>query len=215
MTARDRIIAAVIAAGLLSGGALAAASALSSSVGKPASSHRATLTASSCSGPAGAAYVAEPGYQGFGAINTTNCDVVQTYNVDDLQVPGDSGDYNYVGSAQGIALSGNTLWFAVTGTDNVAAINTTTLDPSDYNPAETLVPVGLMPEEIAVTPDGSEVWVTEAGPQTSTTPLWGVAIVSTSSDTVIAQLNLRADPTDVVFSGREGLRYRFGRAARL
>ena len=79
--------------------------------------------------------MAEPGYQGFGAVDTSNCDVVQTYNVDDLQVPGDPGDYNYDGSDQGIALSGTTLWFAVTGTDNVAAIDTTTLDPSNYNPA--------------------------------------------------------------------------------
>ncbi len=200
MSARNRIIASVTAAGILACAGVAVASAVSSSAGKPASSHRASLTAASCGGPTGAAYVAEPGYQGFGAIDTSNCDVVQTYNVDDLQVPGDPGDYNYDGSAQGIALSGSTLWFAVTGTDNVAAITTTALDPSNYNPSETLIPVGLMPQAIAVTPDGSEVWVTEAGPQTSTTPLWGVAVISTSSGTVVRQLNLSADPTDVAIS---------------
>jgi YVTN family beta-propeller protein len=200
MMARNRIIASLAAAGILAVGGTAVALAASSSAARPASSHRASLTASSCSGPTGAAYVAEPGYQGFGAIETSNCDVVQTYNVDDLQVPGDPGDYNYDGSDQGIALSGTTLWFAVTGTDNVAAIDTTTLDPSNYNPAETLVPVGLMPEAIAVTPDGSEVWVTEAGPQTSTTPIWGLAVISTSSDTVVRQLGLSSDPTDVAFS---------------
>jgi YVTN family beta-propeller protein len=200
MTARNRIIASVAAAGVLTCGGLAVAAAVSSSAGKPASNHWASLVAASCAGPTGAAYVAEPGYQGFGAIDTSNCDVVQTYNVDDLPVPGDPGDYNYDGSAQGIALSGTTLWFAVTPTDNVAAIDTATLDPSNYNPPETLVPVGLMPEQIAVTPDGSEVWVTEAGPQTLTTPLWGVAVISTSSDTVVRQLSLRGDPTDIAFS---------------
>jgi YVTN family beta-propeller protein len=200
MRARNRIIASITVAGILACGGTAAVLAVSSSAAKPASSHRASLATASCSGPTGAAYVAEPGYQGFGAIETSNCDVVQTYNVDDLQVPGDTGDYNYDGSDQGIALSGTTLWFAVTGTDNVAAINTATLDPSNYNPSETLVPVGLMPESIAVTPDGSEVWVTEAGPQTSTTPLFGVAVISTASNTVVRQLGLSGDPTDVAFS---------------
>ena len=200
MMTRNRIIAAVAAAGILVGGGTAVALAVSSSATKPASSHLASLTGAACSGPTGAAYVAEPGYQGFGAVETSNCNVVQTYNVDDLQVPGDAGDYNYDGSDQGIALSGTTLWFAVTGTDNVAAIDTTTLDPSNYNPSETLVPVGLMPQAIAVSPDGSQVWVTEAGPQTSTTPLWGVAVISTSSDTVVRQLGLSSDPTDVAFS---------------
>jgi YVTN family beta-propeller protein len=196
---RNRVIA-VITAGALACGGLAAAAVLSTSAGTKAASHRASLTASSCSGPTGAAYVAEPGYQGFGAIDTSDCNVVQTYNVDDLPVPGDPGDYNYTGSAQGIALSGSTLWFAVTGTDNVAAINTTTLNPSNYNPPETLVPVFLMPQALAATPDGSEVWVTEAGPQTSTTPLWGLVVISTSTDTVVAKLKLSADPTDIAIS---------------
>ncbi len=200
MRTRNRIIASITAAGVIACGGTAAALAVSSTAAKPASSHRASLAASSCSGPTGAAYVAEPGYQGFGAVETSNCDVVQTYNVDDLPVPGDASDYNYDGSDQGIALSGTTLWFAVTGTDNVAAIDTTTLNPNNYNPAETLVPVGLMPQAIAVTPDGSQVWVTEAGPQTSTTPIWGVAVISTSSDTVVRQLGLSSDPTDVAFS---------------
>jgi len=200
MKVRNRIILSVTAAGILAFGGIPLVLAVSSSAAKPASSHRASLTDAACSGPTGAAYVAEPGYQGFGAIETSNCDVVQTYNVDDLQVPGDSGDYNYDGSDQGIALAGSTLWFAVTGTDNVASINTTTLDPSNYNPPETLVPVGLMPQAIAVSPDGSQVWVTEAGPQTSTTPLYGVAVISTSSNTVVRQLGLSGDPTDVAFS---------------
>jgi len=162
--------------------------------------HRATLTASSCAGPTGAAYVAVPGYQGFIAVDTANCEVVQTYNVDDLQVPGDPGDYNYTGSDAGIALSGSALWFAVTGTDNVAEINTDDLDPSDYNPPETIVPVGYMPDALAVTPGGSEVWVVDSGPQTSTSRLWGITIIDTSTDKVVGNLNLNGDPTDVAFS---------------
>ncbi len=163
--------------------------------------HPASLTASSCGGPAGAAYVADPGYQGFTAVNTANCQIVQTYNVDDLPVPGsDSYDYNYTGSAPGIALSGTTLWFAVAATDNVAAINTTSLDPSNYNPAETIIPVGYMPEALAVTPDGSQVWVVNSGPQTSTSPLWSISVIDTSTDTVAKHFNLIGDPTDVAFS---------------
>lgn len=158
------------------------------------------LTDASCSGPAGAAYVTDPGYQGFSAINTANCDVIQTYNDDDLQVPGDPGDYNYDGTAEGIALHGNTLWFAVTGTSNVAAIDTSTLDPSNYNPPETVIPVGLFPEQLAVTPNGSEVWVADSGPQTSTSPVSGVAVIDTSTDKVTGRLRLRGDPTDVAFS---------------
>ncbi len=57
-----------------------------------------------------------------------------------------------------------------------------------------------MPEEIAVTPKGSDVWVTEAGSQISTTPVWGLAVISASSGTVVRQLSLRADPTDVAIS---------------
>ena len=74
---------------------------------------------------------------------------------------------------KGIALSGTTLWFAVTGTDNVAAIDTTTLDPSNYNPAETLIPVGFMPETLAATPDGAEVWVARLGPTDHDSPSRG------------------------------------------
>jgi YVTN family beta-propeller protein len=172
----------------------------SSGARHPVSLQHAALAASSCGGPAGAAYVADPGYQGFTAVNTANCDVIQTYNVDDLQVPGDSGDYNYVGSDEGIALTGTTLWFAVTGTDNVAAINTTTLNPSDYNPSETVVPVGFMPTSLAATPDGSQVWVVDSGPQTSTSTLWDIEVIDTSSDSVVAHLTTNGDPTDVAFA---------------
>jgi YVTN family beta-propeller protein len=178
---------------------LATGVALSGSRGHSASALHDDLAGSTCAGPTGAAYVAIPGYQGFIAVNTANCDIIQTYNVDDLQVPGDSGDYNYSGSDEGIALAGTTLWFAVTGTDNVAAISTTTLNPSNYNPSESLIPVGFMPENLAVTPDGSEVWVADSGPQTNSR-LGDVEVISTSKDSVVAHLNPFGNPSDLAFS---------------
>jgi YVTN family beta-propeller protein len=198
---RKRTVTLVAAAAtLVCAVGVAGGLAIAGSHGHPAAPARATLTAASCHGPAGAAYVADPGYQGFTAVNTANCQIVQTYNVDDLQVPGDPGDYNYTGSDPGIALSGTTLWFAVAATDNVAAINTTTLNPDNYNPAETLIHVGLMPAALAVTPDGSQVWVVDSGPQTSTTPLWGISVIDTSTNTVTGHIKLVGDPTDVAFS---------------
>jgi phospholipase C len=144
--------------------------------------------------------VADAGYQAFSAINTANCQVIQTYNVDDLAVPGDPGDTDYTGTDEGIALSGHTLWFAVTGTSNVAAIDISTLDATNYNPAETLIPVGLFPQALAVTPDGHQVWVADTGPQTLTSHNSGVSVINTTSDKVVASLPLAGNPTDVAFS---------------
>lgn len=191
------------AAAVLAGGLTGLAT--SRSAGRPTERLHTTLLASSCGGPPGAAYVADPGYQSFTAVDTADCSIIQTYNVDDTQVPGDSGDYNYDGSDTGIALSGTTLWFAVTGTDNVAAIDTTTLDPNNYNPPETIVPVGFMPESIAASPDGNEVWVADSGPQTRSSALGDVEVISTSSDKVVGHVNPPGNPSDVAFSpdGRE------------
>lgn len=185
--------------GLLTGAGVGLGLGPLGSSGHPGVVHHAALTSSSCGGPQGAAYVADPGFQGFTAVNTANCDVIQTYNVDDLPVP-NSGDTNFDGSDAGIALSGTTLWFAVTAKDNVAAINTTSLNPKNFNPAETLVPVGFMPTRLAVTPDGSQVWVVDSGPQTSTSSLFDAEVIDTSTDTVVAHLATRGDPTDVAFA---------------
>jgi YVTN family beta-propeller protein len=197
---RKHTVILAAAATLVCAVGVAGGLAIAGSHGRPAAPAHATLTAASCHGPAGAAYVADPGYQGFTAVNTANCQIVQTYNVDDLQVPGDPGDYNYTGSAPGIALSGSTLWFAVAATDNVAAIDSTTLNPDNYNPTETLIHVGLMPAALAATPDGSQVWVVDSGPQTSTSPLWGISVIDTSTNTVTKHIKLVGDPTDVAFS---------------
>ena len=82
---------------LVAGGAavlLAAGTATVLTVSHPGAAHgvkSAHLAASTCSGPAGAAYVALAGYQSFDAIDTSNCSYIQNYNVGDPQVLGDSG----------------------------------------------------------------------------------------------------------------------------
>jgi YVTN family beta-propeller protein len=158
------------------------------------------LASSTCSGPAGAAYVALPGYQAFDAIDTDNCDITQVYNVADPQVPGDSGDYNYAGTDEAVAIHGDTLYFAVTGEDEVAVIDAATLNPSDYSPAETDIHVGFNPGGIAVTPNGSQVWVADTGPQTGPSSPTAITVISAASDTVTATLSLPTAPAQIAFS---------------
>jgi len=159
------------------------------------------LAADACSGPAGAAYIALPGYQAFDAINTANCDLVQQYNVGDPQVPGDSGDYNYSSSDQGIATYGGTLYFGDTGNDTVAVMPIGTLTLSNYeNPAETLIQVGIDPTNLTVTPDGSQLWVADTGPQTGPSSPADIKVIDTATDTVTATLPLRAAPAEIAFS---------------
>jgi YVTN family beta-propeller protein len=157
------------------------------------------LADSTCTGPAGAAYIATAGYQAFDAIDTANCSYVQNYNVGDPPVPGDSGDYNYVSSPQGVAIHGNTLYFADTGSDTVSIIDAATLNPKDYNPAETDIHVGFNPADLAVTPDGTQLWVTDTGPQTDSL-LADIKVISTASDTVTATLQMPSAPEQIVFS---------------
>jgi YVTN family beta-propeller protein len=197
-----------------------------------AAAHPATksarLAASSCTGPAGAAYIALPGYQAFDAINTANCDLVQQYNVGDTTVPGDSGDFNYSSSEQGIAIYNNTLYFGDTGNDTVAVMPVGTLTVDNYaNPAETLVQVGINPTNLTVTPDGSQVWVADTGPQTGQGGAAGgppgghgrahghshshshgfgqsavtdIKVISTATNTVTKTLPLRSAPAEIAFS---------------
>jgi hypothetical protein len=127
--------AAAVSLSLPHGASSAGPAAVSTgTVGKPLS---AKLISSSCGGPAGAAYVADAGWDGFSAINTANCSVIQTYNVGDPAVPGDPDDSDYASTDEGIAIHGSTLYFADTGNSSIAVINAATLNPKDYNPAET------------------------------------------------------------------------------
>ncbi len=182
---------------LTSGGSVASPG----TAGKPAS---ARLSSSSCTGPAGAAYIAVAGYQAFDAVDTNNCYEVQQYNVGDPVTPntgpGDT-DYNYSSTDEGVAISGNTLYFADTGNDTVAVIDSQALVVSNYeNPAETLIPVGINPENLAVTPDGSQVWVADTGPQTGGPSLGDISVISTAANTVTATLPVSSDPREIAFS---------------
>jgi YVTN family beta-propeller protein len=198
---RRVIIAGAAAVALAAAGTATALAAHHSVADSHAGSSKARLAAASCSGPAGAAYVALPGYQAFDAVNTANCDLVQQYNVGDSQVPNDPGDYNYDSSEEGVAMYGDTLYFADTGNDTVAVIDAATLDPSNYaNPTETLIHVGFDPQGLAVTPDGSQVWVADTGPQTGQPSLGGISVISTASDTVTSKLSLPTDPREIAFS---------------
>jgi YVTN family beta-propeller protein len=161
----------------------------------------ARLSASSCTGPAGAAYIAVAGYQAFDAINTANCKLIQQYNVGDPAVPGNPNDSNYSSTDEAVAISGDTLYFADTGNDTVAVINAAALEVSNYeNPAETLIPVGINPDSLTVTPDGSHVWVADTGPQTGLPALADIKVISTASNTVTSTLNLPTEPRAIAFS---------------
>jgi YVTN family beta-propeller protein len=161
----------------------------------------ARLVASSCTGPAGAAYVAEAGYDAFAAINTANCDILQTYNVGDPQVPGDPGDYNYSSTDEGVVIHGDTLYFADAGGDNVGIIDTATLNPSDYNPpGEVDVHVGFVPTDLTLNPAGTQVWVADSGPQTSPQSPSGISILSTATNKVTGFLRLPGSPQQIAFS---------------
>jgi phospholipase C len=170
------------------------------SQGSSGGARTAHLASSTCTGPAGAAYVALAGYQSFDAIDTSNCSYIQNYNVGDPQVPGDSGDYNYASSPQGIAIHGNTLYFADTGNDMVSIVDAATLNPKDYNPAETDIHVGINPDDLAVSPDGTQLWVADTGPQTGPGAPTNIEVISTATDGVTATLSLPSAPEQVAFS---------------
>jgi YVTN family beta-propeller protein len=199
------VIAAAVAASLtLTHGTSAAGPAKTD---KP---HNAQLSSSSCTGPAGAAYIATAGYQAFDAVDTNNCYEVQQYNVGDPAVPNTgTSDSNYSSTDEGIAMYGNTLYFADTGNDTLAVVPSQSLNPKDYvDTPETLIPVGVNPEGLAVSPDGSQVWVADTGPQTGLPSLGAISVVSTATDKVTATLKLSVtDPRQIAFSPSGGTAY--------
>jgi YVTN family beta-propeller protein len=154
-----------------------------------------------CKGPVGAAYVSDTGYDGFSAIETANCLIVQTYNVADTQVPGDDGDFNYSGTNEGIAVDGQKLYFADAGNSTVAVINTRKLNPENYyDPPEKLIHVRLFPQDVATTPDGKQVWVADTGPQTSAASSSDLSVIATATNKVVATMRLGGGPAAIVFS---------------
>ncbi len=206
--ASRRVIIAAAAAVALAAGGTAAALAVQHTGGhhsvadKPTAT-RARLAADSCGGPAGTAYIALPGYQAFDAVDTSDCKLVQQYNEGDGLVPNTgTEDFNYDSTNEGVAMSGSTLYFANTGNDTVGVLDTTALTVSNYeNPTETLIHVGFDPGGLAVTPDGSQVWVADTGPQTGgPETLAGISVISTATDTVTAKMHLPTDPREIAFS---------------
>jgi YVTN family beta-propeller protein len=186
---------------------VAAGTTVALAAGQPAAQHDAAkgsrtarLASSTCSGPAGAAYVATAGYQAFDAIDTANCSYVQNYNVGDPEVPGFSGDQDYSSEDEAIAIHGDTLYFADTGDDMVSIINAATLNPNNYNPAETDIHVGINPGYVAVSPDGSQLWVADTGPQTGPGSPTDIEVISTVTDQVTATLPLSGAPAQIAFS---------------
>jgi YVTN family beta-propeller protein len=192
--------AVVLAGGVVAGAALSGHSAVPAAAQHPASSKSVRLAASTCSGPAGAAYVADAGWDGFSAINTANCSIIQTYNVGDPPVPGDPGDQNYSSTDEAVALYQNTLYFADTGNDTVSVIDASTLDPKNYNPTETDIHVGFNPTYLAVTPNGSQLWVADTGPQTAPASPTDIKVISTATNKVTATLRLPSAPAQIAFS---------------
>jgi YVTN family beta-propeller protein len=199
---RRVIIAGAAAVALAAAGTATALAAHHPAGDRHAGSTKARLAASSCTGPAGAAYIALPGYQAFDAVDTANCKLIQQYNVDDLNVPNTgTEDTNYGSSEEGVAMYGNTLYFADTGSDSVAVIDAADLSVDNYaNPTETIINVGINPQNLAVTPDGSQVWVADTGPQTGEPSLGGISVISASSDTVTSTFSLPTDPREIAFS---------------
>jgi YVTN family beta-propeller protein len=182
----------------------------SASPASAGATHKAQLSASSCTGPAGAAYIATAGYQAFDAVDTNNCYEVQQYNVGDPAVPNTgTSDTNYSGTDEGIAIYGNTLYFALTGDDEVGVVPSQSLNPKDYTDTpETDIKVGTDPTNVAVTPDGSQVWVTDTGPQTGVPSLGDVKVISTATNTVTATIKLPwTDPRAIAFSPSGGTAY--------
>ncbi len=196
------VVAAAVAVTLsltLTGGGT---SVLAQHVDNPGSAKagNAKLISSSCGGPAGAAYVSDTGWDGFSAINTANCSVIQTYNVGDPAVPGDPGDQDFASTNEGIAIHGDTLYFADTGDNAIAIIDAAKLNPKNFNPTETDIHTGLNPQELAVTPDGQWLWVANTGPQTSPTAPTTVSVISTAKKKVVATIPVHGAPSQIAFS---------------
>ncbi len=203
--ASKRVITAAAAVIVLAGAgtatALVAHHSGHSTTGKQ-SAVKTRLASASCTGPKGAAYIALPGYQAFDAVDTANCALIQQYNVGDGLVPNTgTQDFNYDSSEYGVAMHGSTLYFADTGNDTLAVIDSAKLNPSNYaNPKETLVHVGFDPQGVAVTPDGSQVWVTDTGPETGQPTLGAISVISAATLKVIGTMQLSTDPREIAFS---------------
>jgi YVTN family beta-propeller protein len=69
----------------------------------------------------------------------------------------------------------------------------------NYNPAETDIHVGWNPTGLAVSPDGTQLWVANTGPQTDS-KLASISVIDTATNTVTHTLHLDSAPAQIAFS---------------
>lgn len=183
--------------------------------------HGVHLVSSTCAGPAGTLFVVETGYDAVGTIDTATCKYTGTYNVGDPSADNQPTDTDYASTDEAVTTVGKKLYFADAGLSTVAVITSgvfSTLPTTDYTPPESLITVGFFPEDLAATPNGSQVWVTDTGPETATTswhsppgetqgygrgngiPFTAISVIATSSNTVVGSIQLNTAPQGVAFS---------------
>ncbi|HTX62955.1 MAG TPA: hypothetical protein VMD28_04920 [Acidimicrobiales bacterium] len=182
------LVAALTAAAVLAamGGLAESGDATRPGTSGVASHAGARLLASSCGGPTGTLFVAEAGYDAVGIIDTSTCTYTGTYNVGDTAASNQPTDTDYASTDEAIAVVGKNLYFADAGTSDVAVVTSgsfASLPKGDYTPPEKLIDVGFFPEDLAATPDGAQVWVTDTGPETGTAgPGFGASGAGTGSE---------------------------------
>ena len=191
--------------------------------------HGTRLAATTCTGPTGTLFVAEAGYDALGVIDTATCAYTATDNVGDPPASNQTTDINYSSTDEAVAVDGSDLYIADAGASTVAVIDIATLatlPATDYTPPEMLINVGFFPEDLAVTPNGSQVWVADTGPQTGATsngepsygqggaqpqkggtPFTAVSVITASTKTVVGTIPLTAAPQEIAFSPNGQLAY--------
>lgn len=170
---------------------------------------RGRLLAASCTGPPGTLFVAEAGNDAVGIVDTATCTYTGTYPVGN-----DLTGATYTSVDEAVAVVGKDLYFADAGTSSVAVVTSrafAALPKRDYTPPEISIDVGVFPEELAATPDGAQVWVSDTGPQTGTTratptgsqvtvPFRAVSVITTASEAVVGTVQLSSAPQAIAFS---------------
>ncbi|MDO7883368.1 cell wall-binding repeat-containing protein [Salinibacterium soli] len=106
--------------------------------------------------------------------------------------------YDYTGYPEGAALSADesALYVTDTNADQLLKLDTATMEPIGSG-----IPVGDFPVEAELSPDGTEIWVTNNSDAIADT----VSVVSVATDTEVATIPVGGYPTDILFAG--GLAY--------
>jgi len=98
-------------------------------------------------------------------------------------------------TGEGVAVTpdGKTIYVADTGQYQVLAVDAATKK-------QTRIFVGAYPSDVAVSPDGSQVYATVRGGDTGPGGSQTVAVISTADNRVTAQINVGAAPRQVLFA---------------